>query len=188
MIWLHWGLCPFFEPFPNILVPKPRRSLPRGFPSLVDLPSTQFLSPPSPPSPLLSLSILFFVSVVQAESSLAPPAYFDQMATGWFCCPCLSHIWEARFWPRSILVGWVDSPLFSFLPFHLHRSLQLKPFANQSITSTTSPFPGEHGGKNPVSLLEVLREWDSIHFRIPGTSSDGQSRDSWMLLRKHLSG
>jgi hypothetical protein len=27
----------------------------------------------------------------------------DQTATGWFCSPCLSHVREAKSWPRSIL-------------------------------------------------------------------------------------
>jgi hypothetical protein len=119
----------FFSAFSQHLVPKSKRSLPQGFHSLVGSPSTRLFSPsPSAaswphsqvstcllPSPSLDFSFhcqfFSFISMVQDESFSAPPAYFDQKATGWFSSPCLSHIREVRSWLWSILAQRVNSPV-----------------------------------------------------------------------------
>jgi hypothetical protein len=77
--------------FYGTLLPKPSCC------KLASLPSASL----PPPFSLLAFSFhyrfLSFISMVQGESlSLAPPAYFDQTATGRFCSPCLSHVKEAR--------------------------------------------------------------------------------------------
>jgi hypothetical protein len=171
-------------------------SLPWGFHSLMGSPSIWLFSPSPPavswphswvptcllPSPSLAFSFhywfLSFISMVQGENSSAPPDYFDQRATGWFCSPCLSHVREARSWPRSVLAQRVNSPalqlpilpLLSFLPFHPCRPPELKPLANQLTTPTTGPYSGKHRGKSPVSLSEAPWEWDSFLFWALGTS------------------
>jgi hypothetical protein len=89
----------------------------------------------------------------------SPPAYFDQMATGWFCCSCLSHIREARSWPRSTLAWWVNSlrhlPLSHFPSHSLTLSFSL-------ILSLSLFFPTTPWGPHTLNL--IARTWSPTRY------------------------